>query len=427
MVGFLKRFLKYLLYAIAGILGLTATFVVYLMWLQPPFYFPKPTGAYAIGVKEYHWIDEAHKETFANDPAHPYRELMVKIWYPAQGTLTETPTTAYAADLVNHLKKTQKLLWLFGFSRPVYTYALPAAPIAASSSLFPVIIFSHGHPCAPEVYTVYCEELASNGYVVIGINHAYGSVLTQFPDGRQVGDGAFRQQQASATTFTQAKKHLDATLETWAADVQFVLDQLEKNSREKESLLYQHLDLQRIGMFGHSLGGATAIQMCRRDARIKAGVNLDGGLFGKDPAQPFKKPCLFMLSENFAKTSESPLPQSLRDEFKIRTLDEEKIFKFLATSNRELAQALKPDAYLVVIKNAGHMDFMDLALLKNASPFTRLLKNLGSKSILGSIDGFRATEIVNAYLVNFFDKYLKGTPSQLLDGTEKRYVEIELS
>jgi hypothetical protein len=73
------------------------------------------------------------------------------------------------------------------------------------------------------------------------------------------------------------------------------------------------------------------------------------------------------------------------------------------------------------------MDFMDLALLKNASPFTRLLKNLGSKSILGSIDGFRATEIVNAYLVNFFDKYLKGTPSQLLDGTEKRYVEIELS
>ncbi|EKD23389.1 MAG: hypothetical protein ACD_82C00074G0002 [uncultured bacterium] len=43
---------------------------------------------------------------------------------------------------------------------------------------------------------------------------------------------------------------------------------------------------------------------------------------------------------------------------------------------------------------------------------------------VGDIDGFRATEIVNAYLGSFFDKYLKGKPSELLDGKSKKYSEV---
>ena len=60
-------FLKYVLYGILGIGAVTVSFVVYLVWLQPSFYFPKPTGIYAVGSKTYHWIDSSRKELNAQD------------------------------------------------------------------------------------------------------------------------------------------------------------------------------------------------------------------------------------------------------------------------------------------------------------------------------------------------------------------------
>ena len=37
-------------------------------------------------------------------------------------------------------------------------------------------------------------------------------------------------------------------------------------------------------MFGHSLGGATAAKAMAADARISAGINLDGSIFLANPA-----------------------------------------------------------------------------------------------------------------------------------------------
>ncbi len=96
----MKIFIYFLCFATTIVL-LAAGPVSYLLWFQPPFYFPKPTGPYAVGTKEYHWIDTSRKEIYSDDPAHPYRELMIKIWFPAQGNLPEKPTTPYAPYFVN--------------------------------------------------------------------------------------------------------------------------------------------------------------------------------------------------------------------------------------------------------------------------------------------------------------------------------------
>lgn len=50
---------------------------------------------------------------------------------------------------------------------------------------------------------------------------------------------------------------------------------------------------------------------------------------------------------------------------------------------------------------------------------------LGYIDLLDSIDSMRAITIVNAYLLNFFDKYLKNKPSPLLDSDEKLFTEVE--
>ncbi len=85
-----------------------------------------------------------------------------------------------------------------------------------------------------------------------------------------------------------------------------------------------------------------------------------------------------------------------------------------------LVQSIGHNAYIFIVKDSGHMAFSDRALAKYASFFS--FGNFGT----GSIDGFLVTEIVNTYFLEFFNKYLKGKPSQLLDGEIQRYAEIEI-
>lgn len=407
---------------------LAAGFIAYLIWFQPPFHFPRPTGKYAVGTKEYHWVDKNRKELYSNDPQHPNRELMVKIWYPSTGKLPQKPSTPWAPDLVADLRKNKKLLWLLGASRPMFTYAQPNSSID-SGKAFPVIIFSHGASvCNHNSNTTQCEELASHGYVVVGINHTYNSILAKFPDRRMITSTKAAKERRKGKDFTELKQKLDDELEIWISDVQFVLNQLKHLNNDKKSTFYQHLDQTKIGMFGHSFGGATAIQMCRRNPRIKACVDLDGGLFGPDRAKAFDKPVMFLLNGGIKKQAYTPMSQWVKDDpdFKIKTPKEEQTFKSIVFfSIRQLTKSIGNKAHAFIIDEAGHLDFTDVALMKQASILSFLTGLIGNLGFLqGKIDGFRATNIVRTYLVNFFDKYLKGKPSELLDGKSQQYPEV---
>ncbi len=136
-----------------------------------------------------------------------------------------------------------------------------------------------------------------------------------------------------------------------------------------------------------------------------------------------------MLSGDNVDMFEHPLTQDDWKQFKISSLEEERMMKsqYLPTF-KQLAQSNKHDTYTFVVNGAGHMDFCDSSFGSKSESF--VLRNLvalgaGKALGLGTIDGFRVTEIVNAYLVNFFDKYLKNKPSELLDGGIRRYEEVE--
>jgi len=422
-------FLKFLLYLISGAAVLTVGLVIYLIWFQKPFYFPKPTGQYAVGIKKYHWIDKSRKETLSDDPAHPNRELMVNIWYPAQGKLPEKLSTPYAPYLVDYFKKNHNLnLFSSLFHRRVYTYAQPESSNASEMQRYPIIIFSHGSEVTRDHNTAQCEELASHGYVVVGISHTYNSGVVQFPDGRIIDGAKVMRERCKNKNLVQILQQFDQDVETWISDVGFVLDELEQLVTCKESIFYQRLDQKNIGIFGHSVGGGTAAQICRRDSRVKVGVALDGFLLGVDADKKFDKPFMFMLAGDRAKTFERPWTKDDWKKFDIVSQSDEKAFKsYYLPAIQRLAQSIGRDVYTFDVETAGHLDFCDIAFLMNASHFWRNMMLTGVADgafCTESIDGFRATEIVNAYLVNFFDKYLKGQPSELLDGDDKRYEEV---
>ena len=76
-----------------------------------------------------------------------------------------------------------------------------------------------------------------------------------------------------------------------------MLDQLGRLAQvEPGSPLAGHLDLQHVGIVGHSIGGATAVQVMAGDPRFKVGVNLDGKLFGTEPDARLNRPFLWIQS-----------------------------------------------------------------------------------------------------------------------------------
>jgi dienelactone hydrolase len=151
-----------------------------------------------------------------------------------------------------------------------------------------------------------------------------------------------------------------------------------------------------IGLWGHSLGGAAALEACDLDARCTAAADLDGTPFGAATTAGLDKPVLFEWSE--------PLDRS---------------DPMIVKADRDAAAifASAPAGYQVTIKGVRHFNFTDLAVGFN--PAVHLL------GVLGPIDGARGLRISADYLAAFFDETLKGQDSPLLHGSSASYPEVE--
>jgi pimeloyl-ACP methyl ester carboxylesterase len=115
---------------------------------------------------------------------------------------------------------------------------------------------------------------------------ADGRVPSQRPFGSVVTPGPTTTQEELAAMFAAAKAQIDDVESTWAGDISFALDALARENTDARSALRGHLDLARVGVFGHSLGGIAAVRAARRDRRLRAIVSLDGAGGGSLPAQP---------------------------------------------------------------------------------------------------------------------------------------------
>jgi platelet-activating factor acetylhydrolase len=62
----------------------------------------------------------------------------------------------------------------------------PLAPLAPppANAPYPLVLFSHGLAGTRNTYSQYCSALASEGYVVIAVEHADGSGPAVVRDGR---------------------------------------------------------------------------------------------------------------------------------------------------------------------------------------------------------------------------------------------------
>jgi predicted dienelactone hydrolase len=315
---------------------------------------PAPTGTHQVETVTYTYTDTSRVETFTNTGEH--RKVTVAFWYPADAT-----------------------------------------------GKYPLVVFDHGAFGMKGSNTSTFQELASHGYVVASLDHPYHSLYTKETDGHgTMVNQAFLQEvqdlNAGVYDDSTANELEHKWLKLRTDDIDFVLDTILQNAGGSREKVYQLVDTGKIGLFGHSLGGAASVQLGRERKDIAAVVNLDGDLLGEYLGVKDGKPVI-----NHAIY---PVPI-----LSLWTDDMKRGFDNLKDATIELPQkqilATAPKAYEAYFAGTNHMSLTDLPLISPAA--VKLIS--GSFSKMG--DGAAADKVyvittMNRLVLAFFDANLKG-------------------
>ncbi|MFN8411857.1 MAG: dienelactone hydrolase family protein [Anaerolineales bacterium] len=357
---------------------------------------PAPSGPYSIGTSIYEMTDTSRKELYSGKDES--RRFMIQVWYPAEIKATDvkapwmTNAQIFAPAIASFIKMPPYFLdHLALVDIPAYKNA----QLANTDKPFPIILFSHGWKGFNAQNTGQALELASHGYVVIAVQHTYGAITTVFPDGTIAPNNptALPAQDNDPNYEEIARKLVNQ----WAGDMSFVLDQLNSPESEAGSFFKSHLDFSRIGVYGHSTGGGAAIQFCGTDPRCKAVLGMDPFMrpvSAEVIANGVSQPSFFMFSQFWVDDTNS-INNKLFNQFYPNTSDNFGVIEITGTK---------------------HYDFSDLPLLSPIAP------QLGLK---GPLNGKRVTEIVNSYLLNFFEMTLNGKTLTLFNGNFSDYPEVK--
>ncbi|MFO1445437.1 dienelactone hydrolase family protein [Bacillus sp. Bva_UNVM-123] len=307
---------------------------------------PKVTGNYKVATATYTYTDKNRMEEFTDKEQH--RFVNVKFWYPKNGNET-----------------------------------------------YPILVFSHGAYGIKDSNSSTYTELASHGYVVVSIDHPYHSFFTRSEDGTvAMINSDFSHEVENMNKGSYSNEELYNIIQKWMKlrtdDMNFVIDTILKKAQNDNTPLYQHINTEKIGVFGHSMGGAASVWLSRERDDVSAVVNIDAPFFSE---LVYNK-----ADDNFMANSKAyttPLFNIYSDDV-WRQLDSTPVYVANKLNNKQFE-----GAYTTHFKGAKHLSLTDLQL------FSPILANIlqGGKA---NIDPYYCLEMENELILEFFDYELKG-------------------
>ncbi|RYZ66000.1 MAG: hypothetical protein EOP09_13370, partial [Proteobacteria bacterium] len=306
---------------------------------------------------------------------------------------TEGKTAPYVKDanvVIPELAESLNLpAWPFSSIGDIKTHAVENAPLAPAPQnklrKWPLIVFSHGFNGLRSQSTVLMEELASHGYIILAPQHSYDSAVTVFPSGRKIEPKAKPPKDLSLMDEDELRgEWTDRRVGELRSLLALVFA-----GKLPDKELNDSIDLSRVAVLGHSMGGSTISGICRELTDIKACVNLDGPIRGTRQKGKLLHPMLFVEAE---------LPQYKNDEQKNLYLTRLKEFEASAGAGFIYAQ----------IKGIGHFDFTDAPFL-SSMPLHWMTKTLGS------LDGKRTLQIQSDLIRQFLKLSFEGKTPKVQD------------
>jgi dienelactone hydrolase len=368
---------------------------------------PAPTGPFGVGRLPFELVDSARR-----DPVDTARARAIAgwIWYPAaQGASGEQEralpgewgdlrASASAAKLGAAAAEAMRVLLV---------HAGTGARWAPTVARAPVLVFTPGNGWLPTDYSVLLEDLASHGYVVIGVAPVGLANVVRLRDGRTI-----RKTLGVAAAIGEDQAHAHR-------DVLYLLSHLADFDADSHAPWSGHLDLTRVGAVGHSLGGTTALVAAATDSIVRAAVNLDGDAMGSVTEVRPRQPLLFVSSELPAMSEAPPAPNPSWTELTRQGIERSELRRsgeWAQISSRATA------AVRIRLLGARHLNFTDAALVSPLieGPQRRWMR-------WGSIDGARGLRITADLVRAFFDHTLLDRPlDQLLVRPDSAYPELHV-
>lgn len=362
---------------------------------------PAPSGEYGVGRTNEIWTDSARRDPLDSTTL---RRVNAFIWYPTD-LRTRTANEPVLPDEWQNLRL-QGLQARFGAEmggamREFRSFANFSAPVARGSVRFPVLLFTPGLGWLASDYSVIVEDIVSHGYIVVGFSPEGFSDPVMFPDGRVVKRSLGVGEKIGTD---QAYVHQDA---------QFVLEEIHK--RAKTGFLDDRADLNRIGAFGHSLGGTTSLVLAARDTSVRGAVNIDGDPMGDvrevRPTQP-----ILLISSQVPRMEDAPdmpierktlVAQGIERSEKRRTGEWDSIAGRSASARR------------IRILGTQHLNFTDAALVSDRlkSKDQRWMK-------FGDMEPDRALTITSEVVRSFFDQLFNKKGADFLTALQHRFPEL---
>jgi pimeloyl-ACP methyl ester carboxylesterase len=368
-----------------------------------PVLLPAPTGPFEVDLGTLELVDSSRTQPFA--PSLQPRKLMVSLFYPvnsAQGTTTANympPETAIYEDME---------LSGAGLPAPNGTLENLALQLADKNSrvypghgepAFPVVLFMPAEGTTRLFYSVIAQTVASSGYIVVTIDTPYDVDIVQYPDGSVALLNATIADNPTPSNF-------DLAIEVRAQDASFVLDQLTNKTIVSQLIpgYTTGLNVSKVAMFGHSLGGAAAAAAMLNDNRIAGGLDMDGALGGPVVQKGLDRPFMFMAHTGHIRSNNSSPADPSNSLFDMWSK----------------LSAFKLD---IVLANSLHYTFSDFPIVLQTLGLVP--DNAAAQALqVTNMDGRRALKIVTTYAIAFLDFVLHGKKSTLLERPVPEFPEV---
>jgi predicted dienelactone hydrolase len=379
----------------------------------PRFSFPEPGGEYSVGTR-YFLFEDTERESVFTDHESGYYRITVQVWYPSEKAdinpcYYQTKESAAAIASIFGMPG-----FILNYLSKINTNSFQDAIPHKADAPYPVIFYSPGGSGWINQASAVNEELASNGFVVISVGHESTEPFLRNENGDVITLDMYNEYASSINNELysdqvenikgiiidcdniEAKYELHQELnkaqplnvndvKERTGNIYYIINRLNEINKELSGIA----DTSSIGIFGFSKGGAVAGEVCVNDNPVRAGINLDGFMYGDIVEEPIDRPFMFIHSV-------SSDPEAYINDY------------FFHQSTEE--------AYMLKISGTTHANFGDLSL------FDGVFKNRG---VLGSIDGEKAIRIQRDYILAFFNKHLKNLNNHLLDNNEMGYDEVE--
>jgi predicted dienelactone hydrolase len=327
---------------------------------------PSQPGPFPVGVRTIEIFDTGRPK-----PDGSPRRLLTEVWYPATQDTRGQPTVSY--DLKSYFTPEQQAQLA---SLPLLqTTAVRDAKVATGHGPFPLVVFSHGQAAVRFQSTYYTVLLASHGYIVVAADHEGGTLA-------DVARGTLQ--------------NVLVGVETRPQDVRYLINKFSRLDPSDD--LAKVIDLEHIGVTGHSFGALTALRVAALDARVKAIV----------PQAPFDATAVW---------SDLPQPVRLGIPVEVQGAHRDQTLPWDPHVTATWGALLRP-RWLLDVSTGGHFTFSDLCAFDLASIAERVKLMIPGADVRGILaDGCGppapvaavAQPLITHFAIGFFNATLRGS------------------